>query len=222
MCFHYHFFIVIAALVIQETQVLLFLHYFSCLNSCNLNSHVTLMGVDTVKQSFWRHPLDWKATLQEETRTSLNWIIIMIRQRAVHICWAHIGGLLIVVNVVDVTGQAKVGDLHHVVLRDQHIPGSQVSVDALQEKPEGVSWEEVAMRRLIIGWRNSPSWRPGTPSPWPPDRQPRPAPWAPCWPGRRAESHSSTPSQWAGAHGGTPWGCPVRRTPPPRTAGLRS
>lgn len=44
----------------------------------------------------------------------------------------HIAGFLIVVNVVDTTGQAKVSNLHHIILGDQHISGSQVPVDALR------------------------------------------------------------------------------------------
>lgn len=44
----------------------------------------------------------------------------------------HVGGFLVVVNLVDSSGQAKVGDLHHVVLGNQNIPGCQISVDALQ------------------------------------------------------------------------------------------
>ena len=44
---------------------------------------------------------------------------------------AHISGLLVVIKVVDVPGQAKVSYLHDRVLRDQNIPGCQVSVNAL-------------------------------------------------------------------------------------------
>lgn len=43
----------------------------------------------------------------------------------------HIGRLLIVVDVVDISGQAKVSDLHDVALRDQDVPGCQVSVYTL-------------------------------------------------------------------------------------------
>lgn len=40
-----------------------------------------------------------------------------------------------VVGVVhDVSGQAKVADLDQFTLTDQHIPGSQIPVDALREK----------------------------------------------------------------------------------------
>lgn len=44
----------------------------------------------------------------------------------------HVGGFLVVVNLVDTSGQAKVSNLHHVVLRHQNISGCQVSVDALR------------------------------------------------------------------------------------------
>ncbi|TNN56316.1 hypothetical protein EYF80_033427 [Liparis tanakae] len=37
-----------------------------------------------------------------------------------------------VVDVVDVSGETEVGDLHHVVFGDQNVPGCQVSVDALR------------------------------------------------------------------------------------------
>lgn len=39
--------------------------------------------------------------------------------------------------MVDVAGQAKVSDLHHIILGDQHVPGSQISMDALREKRGG-------------------------------------------------------------------------------------
>lgn len=44
----------------------------------------------------------------------------------------HVGGFLVVVDLVDSSGQAKVSDLHHVVLRHQNVSGCQISVDALQ------------------------------------------------------------------------------------------
>lgn len=48
----------------------------------------------------------------------------------------HIAGFLVVVDVMDVPGQAKIGNLHHALCCDQHIAGSQVTVDAL---PRGTS-----------------------------------------------------------------------------------
>lgn len=45
--------------------------------------------------------------------------------------WTYIGCLFIVVDVVDVSGQAKVSNLHDVALCDQDVPGCQVSVYAL-------------------------------------------------------------------------------------------
>ena len=45
---------------------------------------------------------------------------------------AHVGGLLVVVDVVDVAGQAKVCDLHHVVVGYQDITSSQIPVDTLR------------------------------------------------------------------------------------------
>lgn len=47
----------------------------------------------------------------------------------------HIAGFLVVVNVMDVSGQAKVSNLHHTLCCDQHVAGSQVTVDALPGGP---------------------------------------------------------------------------------------
>ena len=46
----------------------------------------------------------------------------------------HIGGLLIVINVVDISGQAKVSYFHHIVLSYQNIASSKISVNALNKK----------------------------------------------------------------------------------------
>lgn len=43
----------------------------------------------------------------------------------------HIGGLFVVVYIVHIPGEAKVSDLHHVVLRHKDVSGRQVSVDTL-------------------------------------------------------------------------------------------
>lgn len=51
------------------------------------------------------------------------------RYRLTHIC-----GFLVVVDLVDSSGQAEVGDLHHVVLGHQNVSGCQISVDALQRE----------------------------------------------------------------------------------------
>ena len=40
--------------------------------------------------------------------------------------------------LVDISCQAEVANLHHVLLGQQNIPGSQVPVDALEEG--GVAW----------------------------------------------------------------------------------
>lgn len=44
----------------------------------------------------------------------------------------HIGGLFIVIDVVDISCKAEVGDFHHVVLGHQHVASCQISVDALK------------------------------------------------------------------------------------------
>lgn len=46
----------------------------------------------------------------------------------------HIGGLLVVINVVDISCQAEVSYFHHIVLCYQNVTSSQVSVDALKTK----------------------------------------------------------------------------------------
>lgn len=43
----------------------------------------------------------------------------------------YVGRLFVVVDVVDVSGQAEVGDLHDVTLGDQDVSGRQVSVYTL-------------------------------------------------------------------------------------------
>lgn len=54
---------------------------------------------------------------------------------------SHIGGLLVVVNVVDIPGQTKVSDLHHIIFCDQHVPGCQVSVNTLHREKGKLSTE---------------------------------------------------------------------------------
>lgn len=98
-------------------------------------SHITLVGVHSVKQSFGGHPLDRQATLRKrggatQLRISKQQSTLWTCQRA---AGTHVGGLLVVVDVVDVPGQAEVGDLHHVVVRHQDVPGRQVPVDALSQ-----------------------------------------------------------------------------------------
>lgn len=64
-----------------------------------------------------------------------------------HVVRTYIGCLFIVVNVVDIPGQAEVSDLHDVTLSDQDIPGCQVSVYTLGWK----QWKnEVRGRKM--GW----------------------------------------------------------------------
>ena len=48
----------------------------------------------------------------------------------------HVGGLFVVVYIVHVSGEAEVGDLHDVVVRDEDVSGRQVSVDALREETQ--------------------------------------------------------------------------------------
>lgn len=208
----------------QKTRVLLFVHYFSCFKFSQLTHRsggYRHGRTEPLAPSTWLEgDPAWRDEQQFEQNNPKNITTTSGLEQFMYV-WSHVGGLFIVVDVVDVTSQAEVGDLHYVVLCDQHVPGSQVSVDALQEKRWGGELRGSGHTLSHHQLGNSPFWRPGTPSPWPPDRQRTPAPWAPCWPGRRAESRSSTPSQRAGVHGGTPSGCPARRTPPPRTEGLR-
>lgn len=62
----------------------------------------------------------------------------------------HIGGFLVVVNLVDSSGQAKVSNLHHIVLGHQNIPGCQISVDALQREKKGMKNSQHKLLSLQI------------------------------------------------------------------------
>ena len=46
----------------------------------------------------------------------------------------HICCLLVIIYVMDISSQAKIGDLHHVVISHQNIPGSQIAVDTLWKR----------------------------------------------------------------------------------------
>lgn len=46
-------------------------------------------------------------------------------------CVTHISGFLVVINMVDISGQAKVCYLHHIVLSHENITCRQVSMDTL-------------------------------------------------------------------------------------------
>ena len=69
-------------------------------------SHVRLCGVEPLEQRLGRHPFD--------------------RQSAV-------GDLAVVLVVLNVPGQAEVGDLQRLVLADQDVAGGQVTVNTLPE-----------------------------------------------------------------------------------------
>lgn len=79
---------------------------------------------------------------QEDEGKSGRWIVshsgsekyYSPHQRATIYVWPHICRLFIVVDVVDVSGQAKVCDLHDVALRDQDVPGCKVSVYTLAQR----------------------------------------------------------------------------------------
>lgn len=49
---------------------------------------------------------------------------------------SYISGLLVVVDVVDVSSQTEVSDLHHVIFCDEHVPRCQVSVNTLHNREE--------------------------------------------------------------------------------------
>lgn len=48
----------------------------------------------------------------------------------------YVGGLLVVVNVVHISSQAEVCNLHHVVLSYQNIPGRKIPMDTLATQTE--------------------------------------------------------------------------------------
>ena len=152
--------------------------------------HIALMGVDAVKQSLGRHPLHRQPALRGKPRAA-GWLpgALLPGCATPHpaLSRAHIGGLLVVVKVVHVPGQAKVRDLHHVVLRHQHVAGRQVPVDALraggQDGGRPVShapWGPLQALPWPAGDHcphpRSPSARPGTPCPAPPGRHRTPGP----------------------------------------------
>lgn len=62
--------------------------------------------------------------------------------------WTHIGCLFIIVNIVDISGQAKVCDLHNVALCDQDIPGCKVSVYTLGWHSENSNSEDILFRMI--------------------------------------------------------------------------
>lgn len=85
------------------------------------------MSRDAVEQSFWRHPLDGETTLQKDDISLAMNSLCTDTQSLL----AYVRGLLVVVDKVDVSSQAKICYLHHILVCDQHVPGGQVSVDTL-------------------------------------------------------------------------------------------
>lgn len=62
----------------------------------------------------------------------------------------HIGGLFVVVYIVHVSGQTKVSNFHHIILRHQNIPGCQVSMDTLHtQKREVITTNHVSATNII-------------------------------------------------------------------------
>lgn len=62
----------------------------------------------------------------------------------------HIGGLFVVVNVVHVSGQTKVSDFHHIILRYQNVPGRQVSMDTLRtQRGEVITTNHASATNII-------------------------------------------------------------------------
>lgn len=80
-----------------------------------------------------RRDLEKREKKRETTNLSKTFLSLKahIIQSAACRLKTYIGRLFIVVDVVDVPGQAKVSDLHDVALCDQDIPGCQVSVYTL-------------------------------------------------------------------------------------------
>ena len=59
------------------------------------------------------------------------------RDRQTDRAHTHICGLAVVVELLQVSRQAEVGDLEHVLLGNQHVSGGQVTVNALQQTSLG-------------------------------------------------------------------------------------
>lgn len=62
----------------------------------------------------------------------------------------YVSGLLVVVDVVDVSGQAEVGYLHHVIFCDEHVPGCQISVDTLKNRGDALQHSFTETRVYIF------------------------------------------------------------------------
>lgn len=62
---------------------------------------------------------------------------------SIQTCWtettyASFGDVVVVMH--DVSRQSKVADLHYLALREQDVPGGQISVDTLQEETRTCSY----------------------------------------------------------------------------------
>lgn len=62
---------------------------------------------------------------------------------SIQTCWtettyASFGDVVVVMH--DVSRQSKVADLHYLALREQDVPGGQISVDTLQEETTTCSY----------------------------------------------------------------------------------
>lgn len=55
-----------------------------------------------------------------------------MRTRRTEATYASFGDVVVVVH--DVSRQSEVADLHYLALREQDVPGGQISVDTLQEE----------------------------------------------------------------------------------------
>lgn len=66
-----------------------------------------------------------------------------IRTRRTETTYASFGDVVVVVH--DVSRQSKVADLHYLALREQDVPGGQISVDTLQGETHTCAYSRLLM-----------------------------------------------------------------------------
>lgn len=138
---------------------------------------------------------------------------------------AHVRGLLVVIDVVDVPRQAKVGYFHHVVLRHQNVASGEISVDALRRYKHALSELASCLPSCDIGGMRAaglPSWRTDTPCRGPLGKRRTRGLWWTCSPREPGPGCSSTPCPAGAELSSTPASCPWMRTRLSRTEDLKT
>lgn len=146
----------------------------------------------------------------------IKWLFLCLSPKS------YIGGLLVVINMMDVSGQAEVCYLHNVIFSYQDITGSQVSMNTLQQRIHACKLiKQIINQSHMLIWliweqkhlRCPPSWMRGIPCHVPPGRRRTPGLCLTCSPHAPGRGCSSTPSQVDDAHADTLSDCPLLQTP---------